>query len=358
MATLPPVQRVPAAPTARILIVDDEAGVRHTLRRALSRLGECVAVATAQEALDHLAVGDRFDLVVTDYRMPEISGLELLQEIRQHAPDTRRILISGHADAQTASAAVRHGIDHLLLKPVDLTELRTCVADSLERRRAEMATLRRQEELEARLAVRERDRKSWILKGTHALVAAVEARDPYTAGHSARVGAYASELARVVGGIDLPRFALAGDLHDIGKIAVPDYVLNKPGRLTEEEMVLIRSHPARGVQILEPLFDDVLVLSVTMHHHERWDGRGYPDGLAGEDIPLAARVLALADTLDAITSSRAYRPAQAWDAAAKEIRACAGRQFDPAVVEAFDVVELAVREIHRDFQCPGSATGD
>jgi putative two-component system response regulator len=175
-----------------------------------------------------------------------------------------------------------------------------------------------------------------VLRAAHALAAAVEAKDAYTAGHATRVTAYALTIAREMGGIDPTRFRLAGDLHDVGKIGVPDNVLNKPGRLTVEEFDMVKKHPEIGERILQPMIDDELVLGVVRSHHERWDGRGYPDGLVGGAIPLPARVLAVADTIDAMTSRRAYRIELGWDVMVTEIRHCSGSQFDPTVVEAFD----------------------
>jgi HD-GYP domain-containing protein (c-di-GMP phosphodiesterase class II) len=171
-----------------------------------------------------------------------------------------------------------------------------------------------------------------------ALSNAVEARDAYTGKHAERVAAYGVEIARAAG-LDVstnPQVEFGFLLHDVGKVAVPDAILFKPDRLTDEEYALIARHPVVGAEILR----DVSFLGeaklVVRHHHERWDGAGYPDGLQGDDIPLAARVFALADTLDALTTDRPYRPAVGWEEARAEIRAASGSQFDPAVVQAYD----------------------
>jgi HD-GYP domain-containing protein (c-di-GMP phosphodiesterase class II) len=191
-----------------------------------------------------------------------------------------------------------------------------------------------------------------VLKGARALVLAVEARDPYTSGHSERVAGYALLLAEAVYGpgeaLDRDSLQLACELHDVGKIGIPDVVLNKESDLTEAEFSSVKPHPRVGRRILEPLLDDPLILAVVGWHHEYWDGTGYPDGLAGETIPLEARVVALADALDAMTSPRAYRPARGWTEAVELIRERSGTQFDPRVVEAFEVtlprLESAFRE--------------
>jgi putative two-component system response regulator len=320
----------------RILCVDDEPNICRLLDRYLTRLGYEVQTAlTVPEAVGLLAER-HFDLVITDLRLPGPTGLDLLVEVRSRSPGTRMILMSAHADISAAAAAIDLGIDQLIIKPFELEDIQQRVHDSLARRRAERQAMQERELLEARLRQRETESKIWVLRSAHALAAAVEAKDPYTAGHAIRVTAYAMTIAEIMGGIDLLRFRLAGDLHDVGKIGVPDSVLNKPDRLTVAEYDLVKKHPEIGARILEPLIEDPLVLGVVRSHHERWDGHGYPDGLAGSEIPLPARVLAVADTLDAMSSDRAYRKGVRWEEVVAEIRRCSGAQFDPRVLEAFE----------------------
>jgi putative two-component system response regulator len=349
----------PASDAAgRILVVDDEPNICRLLQRYLGRLGHEVQTAgSVPEALDVLGSG-HFDLVLTDLRLPGPSGLELLVEVRTRSPGTRTILMSAHADVYAAAAAIERGVDQLIVKPFELEDLRARVTDSLFKRQAEADAEAERETLEQRLRQRDTESKIWVLRAAHALATAVEAKDEYTAGHATRVTAYALILADVIGGIDVVRFRLAGDLHDVGKIGVPDSVLNKPGRLTEEEFELVRKHPATGAHILQPLIDDPLVLGVVRSHHERWDGRGYPDGLEGAAIPLPARVLAVADTLDAMTSHRAYRRGLPWEEVVAEIRRCSGAQFDPDVVAAFersmDRLHSRYKDFARNFGAPPS----
>jgi response regulator RpfG family c-di-GMP phosphodiesterase len=340
---------VEAAPKGRILVVDDETNICRLLERFLGRLGhEVSTVGSVPDAIELLTI-NRFDLVVTDLRLPGPSGLDLLDEVRARAPGTRMILMSAHADVEIASSAINRGIDQLIVKPFELEDMRLRITDSLARREAERTAEREREILEARLRQRDTESKVWVLRAAHALAAAVEAKDPYTAGHAQRVTSYAMRIAEVAGNIDLLRFRLAGDLHDVGKIGVPDQVLNKPGRLSDEEFDLVKKHPVTGARILEPLIDDPLVIGVVRWHHERWDGRGYPDGLKGEEIPLPARVLAVADTMDAMSSNRAYRAGMAWDDVVAEIRRCSGSQFDPKVVEAFEAALPAIRACYDSF---------
>jgi response regulator RpfG family c-di-GMP phosphodiesterase len=347
--TVPANGSVGSTTVDRILVVDDEPNICRLLQRYLGRIGyEVETAGSVPEALDTLQKS-RFDLVLTDLRLPGPSGLDLLVEVRARAPGTRTMLMSAHADVYAASAAIERGIDQLIVKPFELEDLRARVTDSLAKRRAAREDVATRERLESRLRQRDTESKIWVLRAAHALASAVEAKDEYTAGHAARVTAYALTVADELGSIDPVRFRLAGDLHDVGKIGVPDSVLNKPGKLTDDEFDLIKKHPSTGAHILEPLIDDPLVLGVVRWHHERWDGHGYPDKLAGTDIPLPARVLAVADTLDAMTSHRAYRSGLPWETAVAEIRRCSGAQFDPEIVAAFEKVLPSLEAQYKDF---------
>jgi putative two-component system response regulator len=338
-----------------ILVVDDATPVRGMVVRFLARLGHQVDEAgSAPEALDRLS--DRaYDVVFTDLQMPGGSGLDLLAEIRSRGLDSRLILVSDRADASQAASAVEHGVDRLLLKPFDLTELQMAVEKALAERGVVAKSAGQREMYEAMLRSRKTESKIWILRAAHALVTAVEAKDAYTRGHGARVSSYTLVIGDVIGGFDIQSLRLAGDLHDVGKIGVPDAVLNKPDALTDEEVAAIQRHPEIGRRILEPLIDDSLVLGVVRWHHERWDGLGYPDGIAGTDIPLAARILAVADTLDAMTSPRAYRDALSWEQAVAEISRGAGTRFDPRVVEAMGQVTERLESLYEGFRRAGDA---
>lgn len=329
--------------------MEDEPEIRRLVEHFLQWLGYDVETAENVAAARASLGSSTFDLVLTDLRLPDASGLDLMQHIKEHTPGTRMILMSAHADASSAAAAIDRGVDHLVLKPFDPTDLRSRVEQSFARRWAEQEADRERRIMQARLLNQEAQDQSWLRRAAHALASAVEAKDRYTAGHVSRVTAYAMEMAQEMGDVDLPRFRLACGLHDVGKIGVPDAVLNRPTRLTDEEYAMVVEHPAVGAKILEPLIDDGLVIGAVRWHHERWDGRGYPDGLAGEAIPIMARVLAVADTLDAMTSSRAYRRAQPWGAAVAEVRRCSGTQFDPAVIAAFDRALPRLHRLHLEF---------
>jgi len=337
-----PAERNHAVPQ-RILVVDGDHDIRRLLTRYLCLLGYEVETAGSTEDAVELLRPDRFDLVLTDLRLPGRSGLDLLVEVRSLAPETRMILMTADGDIHSASTAIDRGVDHLLVKPFELESLRVRLAESIGRRTAEREAERQREK------AREAESRIWVLRAAHALAAAVEAKDEYTAGHATRVTSYALTIAERIGTIDTERFRLAGDLHDVGKIGIPDVVLNKAGRLTEEEMTLVRKHPVTGAHILQPLIDDPVVIGVVRSHHERWDGLGYPDGLRGEEIPLEARVLAVADALDAMTSHRAYRRGVTWNDVLAEIRQCGGKQFDPGVVGAFEATLPRLHERYVEF---------
>lgn len=334
---------------SRILIVDDEKAIVDMLARTLRKAGHEVVTASGIEQAREIMATDRWDLVITDLRLLDGSGLELLEHIQTRWADTSTILISGDAEASDAAVAIKYGIDRLFLKPIDLDELRVSVEKVLAERRARIRAGQVGRQLQDALRERQRESRIWLLRSAHALVAAVESKDAYTAGHSTRVTAYAKRIARETGGIDLEAFQLAGDLHDVGKIGVPDAVLNKPGSLTREEFAQIRAHPEEGERILRPLIRDPMVLSVVRSHHERWDGQGYPDGLSGEEIPFAARVLAVADTMDAMTSSRAYRVGMTFEVMLAEIRRCAGTQFDPELVRVVEGLRSDLEALHQGF---------
>lgn len=332
-----------------LLIVDDEPSVRLACERYLTRCGHRVhAVSSVEEAHGRLAAME-YDVVITDLQMPGSSGLDLLEHLHTRCPRTRAILISGRAEAADAAFAIERGVDALLLKPFDLDELRASVEKALAELRGRRAAVKDRELYEAMVRQREMTSRTWVLRAAHALAAAVEAKDAYTAGHAARVTAYGMNLLDAFAGIDVAGFRLGGQLHDVGKIGIPDAVLNKPACLTEEEMGLVWDHPATGARILEPLIDDPSVIAMVRWHHERWDGGGYPDRLAGASIPLPARILAVADTLDAMTSARSYRTGLPWQVAVDEIRRCAGTQFDPEVVQAFEERQDVLQGLHRSF---------
>lgn len=336
-------------PYARILLVDDEPQICELLAAILNEAGyTCRSCHSADEA-GALLNAHSFDLVITDYQLPGRSGLELLAWSRQQYPDIAFLMATAANDARTAVDALHAGAIDYLVKPLRPQQVVQAVEQALERRRQSLEAARAQRELEQMLALRteqlggalERARE-YSAETLQFIAAALDARAQEVAGHSWRVCRYTLELARALGytGVDLDRIERGAQLHDIGKLGIPDAILNKPGPLTPEETAVMRAHVRIGLELTSRVPSLRPATAVIQAHHERFDGSGYPDGLAGEAIPLDARVFAVADTLDAMTSDRAYRRALSWEQAAAEIARQAGRQFDPRVVDAFLAVPL------------------
>jgi putative nucleotidyltransferase with HDIG domain len=285
--------------------------------------------------------------VLADICMPGCSGMDLLHLAKQFKWDCAIILMTGHASLDMVASSVRLHAADFLLKPFAIDDVIHSIAHAYQR------LLVRREDLEAhrRLCsgLRERTQQLEITRETlrntyraalESLVVTLEAREPETYAHSFRVRAYALHLATLMNHPDflLPRVANAGLLHDIGKIAVSDAILLKPGKLTGEEFKALQVHPVMGEKIVRRMGFLNEEAKMIRHHHEHWNGSGYPDGLRGEQIPFGSRLFAVADTLDAMTSNRCYRTALTLADARKEIAACAGVQFDPAIAAVFDTV--------------------
>jgi response regulator RpfG family c-di-GMP phosphodiesterase len=305
-----------------LLVVDDERSIAESLQSFLEGIG--YRVLTAGDGGEALRIfrERRMPLVLSDINMPGLTGHQLLREIKTEAPDTEVIIVTGFATIDGAVQAIKDGASDYLIKPFRIGTIQTTVEKALQHRALLIENRRLQEN---------------SLNVLRTMVNVLEQRDSYTAGHSRRVTEVAIAIAMRAGvaAEELKTLRLAGIIHDVGKIGIEDTILRKPGRLTQEEFSAIRTHPERGVQIIEPL--DFLrgTLPIVRHHHEYFDGRGYPAGLRGEEIPLGSRIIAIADTYDAITSSRAYRTARRSDEALAEIERCARTQFDPEFVALF-----------------------
>ncbi len=333
----------PTINAARLLIADDDAAVRGVLREFLSAEYECESVGSAEEALSLLDGGD-FQLIVSDISMCGMTGIEMIPHVLERSPDTLIIMVSGSQDVESAIGAMRAGAFDYVLKPFDLELVEVAVRRALEHQRL-LESKRSYETYLERMITRrtaELDGALQSLEGAYratlkALVTALETRDSETHGHSERVVAFSLRLGRELGlsEEELTALEFGSLLHDIGKIGVPDAVLRKPAPLTEPEWYEMRKHPLHGEQILGGIEFLGRASRVVAQHHERWDGSGYPVGLRGEQIDLNARIFAVADAFDAITSDRVYRVGKSYESAARELDEWAGRQFDPTVVEAF-----------------------
>lgn len=328
----------PANPP-RCLIVDDDQQVRHALARVIEGHGlQCLEAASATEALSLLEISGPVPLVVSDIHMPGMDGIALLGELRQRYPDTAVIMLTAVSDVQTAVRCLQLGAMDYIGKPVIIDEVRARVSQVLEKRDLVLQNRFYQRHLEERVRQQSRRIKELFLEGVQALVQALEAKDAYTRGHSRRVSHYAVKTAVQLGvtGDMLEDIRVGGELHDIGKIDTPEAILTKPGPLTDEEYERMIRHTVLGERILASLLrESPVVLRITRSHHERLDGCGFPDRLKGTAIPFEARLIAVVDAFDAMTTNRAYRAALTPAEACGELRACAGSHFDPDVVEAF-----------------------
>jgi putative nucleotidyltransferase with HDIG domain len=322
------------APRADLLVVDDEAAVATVLARGLTNAGYRVAVAgNGQEALEKLEER-RFDLLLTDVYMPRLRGDELQRLARAKDPDLAVLLITAIDDTACAVECLKEGAYDFLLKPFDLTDVVVRVEKALERRRLERENREYKLGLERRVAEKTAMLRQTVQKSLESLIHTLEAKDPYTQNHSLRVAELATEIVtrmRSEDAVFISRVRVAAIFHDIGKIGVPEEVLNKPSRLTREEMALVEQHPVIGETILAPLLDPEIV-AIVRHHHEHLSGKGYPDGLAGDAIPLGARIVAVADAFDAMTSTRPHRTAHSVAEAIQILRDGAGVQWDREAV--------------------------
>lgn len=327
-----------------LLIVDDDQAVREVLTTLLLDEGfRCESVRDAEMALARVRAGGP-DLVITDLKMPGKDGLWLLEQIRLAAPELPVIILTGHGAAESAIRSLRMGAADFLLKPPHLSELVHSIRTSLAERDLDRAKRRYQFDLEEQF-----DEKSAALSQAlriverayaetlAALVSALDAREREADGHSRRVARFAMVIAETMGveEPDLSAIWRGALLHDIGMIAVPDAVVWKEGALSSEEVEVLRRHPQVGHRILSNVSFLEESAKIVLTHQERWDGSGYPQGLAGAEIPLGARIFSVADTLDAILSDRPHRKARDWASAREEILRHAGTQFDPEVVAAF-----------------------
>jgi putative two-component system response regulator len=328
------------AGAAHCLIVDDEPTVRRSLVRMLQAQGfHCLEAGSGLEALGVLEhSGEVPPLVISDMRMPELDGIGLLEAVRQRYPDTAVIMLTGMSETTTAVDCLHMGAADFLLKPISVSELQARVARVLEKRALVLQNRYYQQNLERQVREQALRIQELFLQGVQMLARALEAKDAYTRGHSIRVSQYAVATASRLGfdGTSLDGIRLGAELHDIGKIGTKEALLNKPGSLTADEFRQMTEHPALGEQMLYPLArESPDVLRIVRSHHERLDGRGFPDGLRGEKIPIEARIVAVADSFDAMTTERPYRESRPPEAALAELRRVAGTQLDPVAVEAF-----------------------
>jgi putative nucleotidyltransferase with HDIG domain len=347
----------------RLLLVDDDSGFRALLRTTFEAVAVEVTEADSAAEAGRSIRQERPDVVVLDVGMPGMDGVAFCRSLKAD-PDTAGIgvvLLTGRDDVRDLG-----GAEALLLKPFRPLELLAVVERVAGGHAPQALRIAPSQSEEQQLLLYARDLRDLIelergqrglLESAYretvsALASALETKDTGTRQHSQRVQRYASELSRALQPdlADDPSADYGFLLHDIGKIGIPDQILRKPAKLNEAEWRLMKSHTVLGAQMLGGIaFLQGPGVGIVRSHHERWEGGGYPDNLAGEEIPLGARVFAVADALDAITSNRPYRAAQSWRAAHHEILSERGKQFDPDVVDAFRDREHVLHEIRREF---------
>jgi len=314
----------------KILLVDDEEANVRLLKRVLSDEYDTVEALSGQEGLNMLKEHD-ISLIITDQRMPGMTGVQLLKESLAVRPDAIRILLTGYTDVQALIDAINSGhVYKYVPKPWDRDELKVTVKRAIETYELKQRNTQLVCDLTSALSQLED-----VSLGTiRALADALDAKCDYTSGHSLRVSQYALLIGKNMGLTpeELRDLELGGILHDIGKIGVPESILWKPAKLTPEETAIMAEHPVKSAQIIGDLPSLQKAKRFVMHHHEFMDGSGYPDKLAGDDIPLGARIILVADAYDAMTSDRPYRKAIGHERAIQELKKCAGKQFDPKIV--------------------------
>jgi putative nucleotidyltransferase with HDIG domain len=329
----------------RILVVDDEEAIREIVCAILVAAGYiCNQAGSGLEALALLNSGEEFELMLSDLMMADLDGIGLLERTKEKFPDMPVVMVTAVHDISVALAAIRNGAYDYLLKPFEREQLLNAVGRSLENRRLKVENRTYQTNLESLVEARTQQLQAAMAElersydiTLQALGDALDLKDAETEGHSRRVTAFTIAIARAMG---VPREQIAviargAFLHDIGKMAIPDHILLKPGKLDDDERAIMREHCYRGYQMLKKIPFLAEACEIVYSHQEHFNGSGYPRGLKGGDIPLGARIFSVADTLDAIISDRPYRPARSFGEARKEIRDWVGRQFDPEVVEVF-----------------------
>ncbi|MBC8199266.1 MAG: response regulator [Desulfobacteraceae bacterium] len=314
----------------RILMVEDNPDHAELTTRVLlqeENINEVVLVETGQDCMEKLADGHRFGLILLDYGLPGIDGLSTLRKINKSGYDIPVVMVTGQGNERIAAEAIKTGAYDYVVKSSDyLSVLPAVVIKALKHHRIKKENVRLRENIEQN-----------YLDALAVLISVIEAKDPYTHGHSETVSRYAFATAKEMklSSREVERIRAAGLLHDIGKIAINRKILLKNGSLTNKERKIIQTHCDSGVKILRPAAFLEELLPIVHQHHEHFDGKGYPQGLKGNEIDLGARILAVADSFEAMTSARSYRPAMSFEKAVDKIKKHAGTQFDPEVVKAF-----------------------
>lgn len=326
------------APREKILIVDDEDAIRNLFVEALNELGyDCDVARNGLECLEKFYRIRNYDVVLLDVQMPELNGIETLKKLKSYSPDLSVIMVSASREIENVRVALKEGAYDYVFKPFNVIDVDAVIRRALERANLIKANKDYQKNLERKVADQTRELVKLYSGTLEAMILALDLRERETGHHSYRVTEYALNLGRHLrlGESQLSVIAKGALLHDIGKIGVPDNILLKPDKLTDEEWHLMKQHAHLGYELLNKIefLEESSLIVYT--HHERYDGNGYPQGLAGDEIPLGARIFSVVDAFDAMTSKRVYKKAMPFEEAVERIRESSGTQFDPVVVETF-----------------------
>ncbi|MGB5162688.1 MAG: HD domain-containing phosphohydrolase [Thermoanaerobaculia bacterium] len=352
--------RPSTSPSDYILVVDDEEQIRNLITRYLAERGHlCRSAATAEDALSLAAAHPDPALVLTDIRMPGVGGVELLHRLKKMDPKVQVVMVSSHQDLETVRRCLREGAYDYLLKPFDWQILSNTVSRALERHSLLRENDRYRVNLERLVLEQTEEIRETRDIALITLAKLAESRDSTTGLHLERIAAYSRRLAEELrdgayaGRLSqeyIEQLAKSSPLHDIGKVGIPDSILCKPGPLSSEEFRFMKTHSTIGGDTLRSVLDQfethgflIMAMEIAYSHHERWDGCGYPQGLKGEEVPLAARIVALVDSYDTVTSDRPYKKAVPHREAVQRLAVDRGKHFEPAIVDAF----LAC---HMDFE--------
>jgi putative nucleotidyltransferase with HDIG domain len=339
-----------------VLVVDDESSMRKLLAAMLTDSGvACGMAASGEEALK-VVEQEEVTAILADLHMPHLSGMQLLMQVRPLYPDLAFIVVTGEDDVRVGIEAMRNGADDYLVKPLQPEVVLASLQRALEKKLLQQQLEKYKRQLEEMVEERTKQLQSALrqLEGSYgdtlrALGAAIDLRDSPTAGHSQRVALYSLKIAAELGlrEQELRTLSMGASLHDIGKLAIPDSILLKPGPLSEEEWRIMRSHVQIGYDLVKQIPFLAEAAEIVLGHHERYDGTGYLRGLKGIEAPLGARIFAVADTVDAMTSDRPYRSALTFKEAFEEIRRGSGIRYDPQVSGSFLRIPVEVWEAIR-----------
>jgi putative two-component system response regulator len=321
----------------KILVVDDDENIRDLLTNRLSKQGfDCMSAESGASAIQ-LINTKRFDAVLADVHMPGMSGIELLQHLKARDPETTVLMITGNDTTTDAVIAMKLGADDYILKPFSFDEVLIELNRALERRQLRKEVQAYQTNLEQMVAQRTAQHQQLFVSIMQSLIFALEAKDPYTDGHSRRVAWLAGQLGARVGlrDHDLETIEMAAVFHDLGKIGISESILIKPKPLTSEEYLKVQTHPEIGARILQPMQEFHEILPIVRYHHEKFDGSGYPLGLKGDEIPLGSRIIAIIDAYDALTTVRPYSQPIASEKAVERLVSEAGTKYDPVLIDLF-----------------------